>query len=414
MRTRLLSGLLALAATLQAQAQPRLGICPGTNALLQWPINRRGFALEASSGLGAPASGWQVLTGNVSVMDRSYSVAVVPTNAARCFRLRSPATPAQSVESVHFGFNVSYPAMTDDLRLSERTGVNWWSLNTTRQNPENGANIPYAYHDGYVEWIGATNTPTRTPADAALRWWKILNGQGDPWTGATAPPVGRPAIILLDEITTTFTDSQQGPALEEALRLYLTSYGGSRDDILAFLQRSATLSTTPSAYSRVIYCANNYLRCLTLETFCSHQGFITGSDPDGSVGLTDDAYLASRLAMPIKRWADAGVSTNRLATMLAVSTFAGYGGYAKPFSKFLNRQFWFLANGWYNSGHTAVDARIQAALRNGVGSYSFTPGTTVWQLTNTETNRDLYQERYLRWYCVDGHLDANADGVDAR
>ncbi len=385
----------------------------GTNAALCWPANRRGFALETTTNL-ASAGSWQAATNNVAVAGSSFLVAVEPVGAGSFFRLRYPGLPGMSVENVHFGFNASYPGMTDALRLSQRTGPNWWSLNTTRQNPENGADIPYAYHDGYVEWIGATNTPTRTPAEAALRWYMILHEQGDPWTGATPATVGHPAIILLDEVTTNFKDTQQGPALQEALRLYLNQYGGSRDDIIAYLQRSASLTTTPSAYSHLVFCVNNYLRYLALEVYCSHQGFVTGADPDGNVGLTDDAYLASRLALPIKRWADAGTSPLRLLPVLALSNFASYSGYAKPFQKFLNRQFWFLANGWYDAGHTAVDSNIKTALRNGVATYTWGPGTGVWQLNSAELSRDMYLEQYLRWYCVDGHLDAHPDGVDAR
>ena len=384
-----------------------------TNVWLGWPANRRGFALETTTNLMNPAS-WQLATNNVNVVSSNFVVAADQVGAASFFRLRYPAAPGTTVESVHFGFNPSYPTITDGLRLSQRTGPNWWSLNTTRQNPENGADIPYAYHDGYIEWVGATNTPTRTSAEAALRWYMILHEQGDPWTGATPATVGHPAIILLDEVTTNFKDTQQGPALLEALRIYVTQYGGSRDDIIAYLQRSASLTTTPSQYSDLTYCANNYLRFLALEVYCSHQGFITGNDPDGSVGLTDDAYLASRLAMPIKRWADAGVSPFRLLPVLASSNFATYSGYPKPCQKFLNRQFWFLANGWYDSGHTAVAQDIKTVLRNGMATYTWSPGTTTWQLNTTEVTRDAYYEQYIRWYCVEGHLDAHPDGVDAR
>src|ERR1017187_8322227 len=85
------------------------------------------------------------------------------------------AASAQAVESVHFGVSLANTAMTDAIRLSTRTGTNWWSLNSTQLNPENGTAIPYAYHDGYVEWIGAS----KTAADEAARWFKILHGQGD-------------------------------------------------------------------------------------------------------------------------------------------------------------------------------------------------------------------------------------------
>ena len=199
------------------------------------------------------------------------------------------------------------------------------------------------------------------------------------------------------------------------MRLYLTQYGGSRDDIVVYLQRSASLAATPANYSRLIYCANNYLRYVALEVYCSHKGFITGTDADNNhIGQTDDAYLAARMALPIKRWTDAGTSPYRLLPVLATSNFATYTNYAKPFQKFLNRQFWFLANGWYDSGHTAANANIKIALRNGIGTYTWGPGTNVWQLNTNELTRDTCLEQYTRWYCVDGHLDAHPDGVDAR
>ena len=68
------------------------------------------------------------------------------------------ATHALAVESVHFGVSLANAPMTDAIRLSARTGTNWWSLNSTQLNPENGAAIPYAYHDGYVEWVGTSKT----------------------------------------------------------------------------------------------------------------------------------------------------------------------------------------------------------------------------------------------------------------
>jgi len=393
---------------------PSLRILPAaTNVQLRWPVDRRGFVLETITNLASGGS-WQAATNNITVAGSDFLVVLDGAGTGRFFRLRCPGSPGTSVESVHFGFNASYPAMTDGLRLSQRTGPNWWSLNTTRQNPENGADIPYAYHDGYVEYIGATNSPSFTPAEAALRWHGILNGQGDSWTGASPATVGHPSIILLDEVTTNFKDTQQGPALREALRIHLTQYGGSRDDIVAYLMRSLSLAATPSLYTNLIFCANNYLRYVALEVYVSHQGFITGTDPDHSIGLTDDAYLAFRMAQPIKRWADAGTSPFRMMPVLASSNFATYSGYAKPFQKFLNRQFWFLANGWYDAGHTSVDENIKVALRNGVGTYTWNPGTGVWQLNSAELSRDGYHEEYLRWYCVEGHLDPHPDGVDAR
>ena len=127
-----------------------------------------------------------------------------------CVAAMAALTSATAIESVHFGFDSTNAAMTDAIRLSTRTGTNWWSLNTVRLNPENTTPLPYAYHDGYVELIGEG----KTPAEAAERWFDIRHGLGDPWTGATPLEVGLPSIILLDEITTSFKDSGQGPALE--------------------------------------------------------------------------------------------------------------------------------------------------------------------------------------------------------
>ena len=395
---------------------PRLTLVPAdTNSSLGWPVARRGFLPEVSSTLVSSAQ-WSVMTNNINVTGTNYSVPLHPAAESRFFRLRQLISPGKQVESFHYAFDVTEPGLTDALRLSERTGVNYWVLSTGKVSPETGTAVPYAYSDGYVEWIGeAGHVVDTSPAGAALRWYKIKNGQGDIWTGASAATVGFPAVITLDEVTTNFKDTLQGPALQEALRIYLTQYGGSRDDIIAYLQRSASLSATPGLYSHLIFCANNYLRGLALEVYCSQQGFVTGVDSDGNnIGQTDDAYLATRLALPFKRWADAGVSPFRLMPVMASGNFGGYPGYAKPYYKFLNRQFWFLANGWYNSTHSGVDPNIQFALRNGVSTYKWQAGTNVWMLVNTETNRDSYHEKYLRWYCVDGNTNAHPDGVDAR
>ncbi|MSU59637.1 MAG: hypothetical protein EXS35_15970 [Pedosphaera sp.] len=395
---------------------PPLTLTPAVGGFsLRWPVARRGFLPETSATLG-PSAQWSVVTNNITVTATNYSIALNPGAGAQFFRLRQLISPGSQVESVQYAFDIPEPGLTDALRLSDRTGVNFWALSTGKTNPENGVAVPYAYSDGYVEWIGeAGHVVDTSPAGAALRWYKIKNGQGDIWTGASAATVGFPAVITLDEVTTNFKDTLQGPALQEALRIYLTQYGGSRDDIIAFLQRSASLTATPGLYSHLVFCVNNYLRGLALEVYCSQQGFVTGVDGDGNnIGLTGDAYLTTRLALPFKRWADAGVSPIRLMPVVASGNFGGYPGYIKPFNKFLNRQMWFLANGWYNSTHSGVDPNIQLALRNGVGAYKWQVGTTVWQLVNTETNRDADFEKYLRWYCVDGHLDAHPDGVDAQ
>jgi hypothetical protein len=308
--------------------------------------------------------------------------------------------------------SVANASMTDAVRLSARTGTNWWSLNSNQLNPENGTAIPYAYHDGYVEWVGAS----KTADDEAGRWYKILHGRGDPWTGASPVTVGSPKIILLDEVTTAFTDSGQGPALQEALRLYTTSYGGSTNDIIAHASRSVSITPNNNTYISLVYSVNHYLRCLALELYASHEGFITGYERDqpGVYRGTNDTYLINRWIFPAHRWITNGVPARKLMPILAVSNYADSNGTSdKPCYKFLNRYFWLLANGWYAPDHVAVSTGLQTMLRNGVGSYTWAPGTTSWSLVPTETNLDSHFEDYLKWYCVDGHLDTHPDGVDA-
>ncbi len=322
---------------------------------------------------------------------------------------------ASGVESVHFGFNSTNAAMTDAIRLSTRTGTNWWSQNTQRLNPEDNNPIPYSYHDGYVENIGNSVNPM-TPAFAADRWYKLMHGQGDTWTGVSAATAGFPKIILLDEIATGFTVAGQGPALQEALRLYLTNSGASRNDIIGYAGRSVSLTANIGNYTNVVYCAKNYLRFLALEVYVTQEGFTTGYERDqpGVYRGTNDAYLVNRFVAPIRQWLTAGVAPTRLMPIVAVANFGDANGTTtKPFYKFLNRQFWFLANGWYTSDHSLIDTNLQAVLRNGVGNYTWTPGTNTWNLMTNQTDLDTHYENYLKWYCVDGHLDPHPDGVDA-
>jgi hypothetical protein len=317
-----------------------------------------------------------------------------------------------AVESVHFGFDSTNAALTDAIRLSTRTGTNWWSLNTPRLNPENLTPLPYAYHDGYVELIGVS----KTPAEAADRWFKIKNGLGDPWTGATPLEVGLPSLILLDEITTSFKDSGQGPALQEALSLYLTNAFASRSDIAGIASRSVSLTPNNNLYTNVIYCASNSLRWLALELYATQQGFVTGYERDQPTVFrgTNDAYLINRYVTPIHRWLEAGIPADRLLPIFTTSNYGDANGTTdKPFYKFLNREFWVCANGWFTNDHSLVDSRIATVLRNGVGSYSWSAGTGTWNVPATETNRDSYFESYVNWYCVNGRTDPHPDGVDA-
>lgn len=312
---------------------------------------------------------------------------------------------AQAVEQLHFGYQTTYPNMINAMKNSTRIGYVFWSLNQT------GYGVPYCYHDGYVEWVGAS----KTAQQASDRWVSIRNGNGDPWTGASGATVGTPTIIVLDEISSTFADTAQGPALRSALNIHFTATG-SRALIVGAIQRSLALISNPQngSYDDLIYMINSRLRWASLETYCSHKGFITGTDMDGNViGQTDDNYLAARLGAPIYRWALPCTST-RLKANLSPSLFGTYPGYAKAFYKFLNRQMWFIANGWYEGSHANVSANVKAVSRTGTDGYTWTPGTGTWQLVSSEVNRDTYFEKYIMWYCVGGNLNAHADGVDAR
>lgn len=77
----------------------------------------------------------------------------------------------------------------------------------------------------------------------------------------------------------------------------------------------------------------------------------------------------------------------------------------------MNRCFWFMANGWYNGARTAVDANIKTAMRNGVSSYTWYPGTGDYELATNKTTRDTFHEKYNMWYCVGGNTAAHSDGL---
>ncbi|MSU60096.1 MAG: hypothetical protein EXS35_18315 [Pedosphaera sp.] len=219
---------------------------------------------------------------------------------------------APAVESIHYGLDGvdAHPQLTDALRLSKRIGQAWWVSHAKHFNPENGAAIPYAYHDGYVEWVGETNRILRgqlldtSPAACALRWHQIKTGQGDSWTGEAGAQTGTPEIIVLDEINSGFKDHLRGPALREALRIYTTQYGDKKHIVLlASPGLSMGQGVVAANYGDVIYCANHYVRSFGLELYCSFEGFMTGTDPGGQSGLgTGDAYLANRLAFGLRNW----------------------------------------------------------------------------------------------------------------
>ncbi len=328
-----------------------------------------------------------------------------------------PAGSARAVESIHFGYEDAYPIQTDAIRLSTRIGYAWWSANQKRYNVENGSGIPYSYHDGYVEWIGAPSGTTKTPTDAANRWNSILSGNGDPWTGQSGAVIGTPTIILLDECGTIFKDALQGAELRQALDLFDAMPNRTPSQIVILLSPSLSMGTgtVASDYDDLKYCANNKCRFLVTEVYVTMKGFNTGTDPGETTNHgTGDTYLANRLTYGIRKWTTTlGVSATKVMPMILVSNYAdknGSGGTYVNYYKFLNRCMWFMANGWYNGARTAVDANIKTALRNGVGTYNWTVGAGDYQL-NYNGSRDTYFEKYLMWYSVGGNLNAHADGL---
>lgn len=328
------------------------------------------------------------------------------------------ADGALAVESLHMGYSSSYPVLTDALRLSKRIGWVWWSKERDYANPENGLPLPYAYHDGYFDLSG------RTPAELASRWNQILTGGGDPWVPTRMPGQanypGDPTIIVLDEVTSAQSDTNGGQHLLDALSIYCALYG-AREDIMAYFSPGVTQTTSQSSYSRVVTAAQNYLRRACLELYLSHESYVTGNNNGGlNPGLLQgDSYLNARLGDPIRRWINAGIPASRVMPVLAVSNIAeAHGSTTKDFHKFLNRQLWWLANGRYGNNKTN-DPGIIAALRGGVGSYSWTPDTSgagdyAWRLATSRTTRDSYLEKYIMWYCVGGNKNAHSDGVDAQ
>ena len=312
---------------------------------------------------------------------------------------------ALAVESIHFGYSDPDPAMTDSLRLPTRDGTFWWSANKQRYNAEDNSPVAYSYHDGYVEnsfFLGTTHTAS----EAAARWRSIMTGNGDPWTGATAAQIGTPQIIILDELVSSFTDGGDGTLLRNALQLYLQYPGATRNDIAAFLSPGFCQSTSIqlSNYDDLVYSANNYLRSIQLELYATEPNFNSGGD----------TYLASQLGAPLRKWTTSfGVAASRVQPTLLVSNFASTGGSSYPL--FLNKQFQFMANGWYTAAH-AVDNNVRTAMRTGVSSYTWTPGINDYQLVSTETLRDAYFEEFLNWYSVlgqtqlDNFWNADASG----
>ena len=312
---------------------------------------------------------------------------------------------AAAVESVNFGYDATLPSATDAIRLSTRIGYAWFSQNQVNTNPENGNQIPYAYHDGYVEQVGIG---TFDSVYAKNRWKSILDGNGDPYTGATGAQIGRPTIIILDEVNTNFTDSGQGPALRNALSSFVATTGYTRANIAMLFGPSLSMGTgvVGSNYTKIKEAANNFVRFTCLEVYVTQQGFLTGYDPGDPVYRnTGDTYLANRLTFGIRNWTTTiGLDATRVRPMIQIDNRAAQGS-NNDFYQFMNRCFWFMANGWYNAAHSGVDANIKTALRGGVGSYTWAPGSGLDQLT-PNANRDTYFEKYEWFYCTNGALSA--------
>lgn len=320
--------------------------------------------------------------------------------------LATPAATAWGVESIHFGYIDANASMTDSLRLPTRSGTLWWSANKQRYNAEDGSPVAYSYHDGYVENGFSTGATSHTPTEAAARWRSIMTGNGDPWTGQTGAQIGTPSIIILDELVSNFSDGSYGTQLRDALQQYLAYPGATRNDIAAFLSPGFCQSTSivASNYDDLIYSANNYMRMILPEVYSTQAGFNSGGD----------TYLATQLGAPLRKWTTTfGIAASRVQPTLQVSNISGADSLA--YNQYLNREFQFMANGWYTAAH-AVDNNVRTAMRTGVSSYTWSVGTGTSQLLSTITTRDAYFEEFLNWYSVLGNtaLDnfwvADADG----
>jgi hypothetical protein len=315
------------------------------------------------------------------------------------------------VESVNFGYDSTLPSATDAIRTSTRIGYAWFSQNQPHTNPENGNTIPYAYHDGYVENIGVG---TFDAIYAKNRWKSILDGNGDPFTGATGAQVGHPTIIILDEVNPNFDDAHQGPLLRNALSSFCGTTGYTRASIAMLFSPALSMGNYPAAsYTKMIEATNNFVRFTCVEVYVTQQGFLTGYDPEDSVNFRGkgDTYLANRLTFGIRHWTTTnGCDPLRIKPMFQVDDRAAYGS-NNNFYQFLNRCVWFTANGWYNGTHSGVDANIKTAFRQGVGSYTWSQfGTGLDKLT-PNANRDTYFEKYEWFYCTNGALSAHSDGL---
>jgi hypothetical protein len=317
---------------------------------------------------------------------------------------------AFGLEGIFFGYDEANPNLTNDLRLASQAdvGYDWWSSESRKYNVEDGQTIPYAYHDGYADtWLINGNY---TPLEMAQRWRSIMLGNGDP--GFPERNVGTPTVIVLDEIGSDFSDAdaavggKKGPRLRQALDHYF-NLSGNRSHIIAMISPGLSQQlVTPSDYNDLMYCANSRLRWVGLELYCPYSEFRNGRG-----GLTGDAYLARYLTKPIWNWTtNVGMFTSRVHAVLKISNDAD-GTTRTDFHKYINREFWMMANGYTDAAHTTVSANVKAVLREGVGAYCFEPGTAANQLVTTQTARDSWQKQFIKWYCADGNTTPHAYGL---
>ena len=317
---------------------------------------------------------------------------------------------AFGIEQIFFGYDEDEPLMTDNIRGStfERIGYDWWSSEEPKFNVEDGQQLNYAYHDAWFDvWLA---DGTMTPLQMAQRWRSIILGNGDP--KFPTRNVGDPTVIVLDEIGTTFSDGNapvggnKGPLLREALDHYFT-LAQNRSHIIGLMSPGLSQQLAPKAnYDDIIYCTNSRLRWMGLELYCKYSEFRNGRE-----GLTGDNYLARFLTQPMRNWITTnGMFRDRVCPVLKVSNDAD-GTTRTDYHKFHNRQFWFMANGWYNGARTAVDNNIKVCMQGGVGAYKFEPGPGPNELNPSITARDSHHEQFIYYYCDQLNTAAHPYGL---
>jgi hypothetical protein len=316
---------------------------------------------------------------------------------------------SMGIEQIFFGYDETEPLMTDNIVDASFVdiGYDWWSSEEPKYD-DLGNQLPYAYHDGYFdEWL---DNGRLTPLQLAQRWRSIILGDGDP--EFPTRNVGDPTVIVLDEVGTLFSDQdasvggKKGHLLHQALDHYFTM-AQNRSHIIAVMSPGLSQQLAPkSNYDDIIYCTNSRLRWMGLEVYCKYSEFRTGRG-----GLTGDEYLARYLTQPMRNWITTnGMFRDRVRPVLKVSNDAD-GTTRTDYHKFLNRQFWFMANGWYNGARTASDNNVKVCMRGGVGAYKFEPGTLPDSLDPGITARDSQHKQFIVHYCTNGQTAAHSYGL---